>query len=57
MRARMVRDDWRLHMPDSKNDFRRALGSVIDARGREATRRVSARHEHIFLGALTKRPS
>jgi hypothetical protein len=53
----MVRDDWRLHMPDSKNDFRRALGSVIDARGREATRRVSARHEHIFLGALTKRPS
>lgn len=44
-------------MPDSKNDYRRALGAVIDVRGREATRRVSARHEHQLLGALTKRPA
>jgi hypothetical protein len=29
---------------------------VIDVRGREATRRVSARHQHQLLGALTKRP-
>ena len=44
-------------MPESKNDFRRALGSVIDARGREAGRRISARHEHQLLGAFTKRPN
>lgn len=44
-------------MPESKNDFRGALGSMIDARGREAARRVTARHEHTFLGAFTKRPN
>lgn len=44
-------------MPESKNDFRRALSSVIDVRGREATKRVSARHEHQLLGSLTKRPN
>lgn len=44
-------------MPESKNDYRRALSSVIDARGREATRRIRARHEHQLLGAFTKRPN
>ncbi|HQZ13655.1 MAG TPA: hypothetical protein PK286_12300 [Devosia sp.] len=44
-------------MPESKNDYRKALGAVIDARGREATRRISARHEHQLLGAFTKRPN
>jgi hypothetical protein len=44
-------------MPESKNDFRRALGSVIEARGREATRLISARHQHTLLGAFTKRPN
>lgn len=44
-------------MPDSKNDFRRALGSVIDVRGREATRTVARIHEHQLLGAFTKRPN
>ena len=47
----------RLTMPESKNDYRRALGAVIDVRGREATRRASTRHEHQLLGALTKRPA
>lgn len=44
-------------MPESRNDFRRALGSVIDARGREATRSIARSHEHKLLGAFTKRPN
>jgi hypothetical protein len=44
-------------MPESKNDFRRALGSVIEARGREATRRIGRSHEYQLLGAFTKRPN
>ena len=44
-------------MPESKNDFRRALGAVIDARGREAGRRIARNHEHQLLGAFTKRPN
>ncbi|CAN7491918.1 MULTISPECIES: hypothetical protein [Devosia] len=44
-------------MPESKNDFRKALGSVIEARGREATRSVGRSREHLLLGALTKRPN
>jgi hypothetical protein len=44
-------------MPESKNDFRQALSPVIEARGREATRRISARHQHLLIGALTKRPN
>ena len=44
-------------MPESKNDFRRALGSVIEVRGREATRSIARPHEHQLLGALTKRPA
>ncbi len=43
-------------MPENKNDFRKALAGVIDARGREATRSVSRAREHLLLGALTKRP-
>lgn len=44
-------------MPESKNDFRKALSGVVEARGREATRRVARNREHLLLGALTKRPS
>ena len=43
-------------MPDSKTDFRRALGAVIEVRGREAGRNIARHHEHQLLGALTKRP-
>jgi len=44
-------------MPDSKIDFRKALGSVIDVRGREATRQAGHRYEHQLIGAFTKRPN
>jgi hypothetical protein len=44
-------------MPESRTDFRRALGSVIEARGREATRSIGRSHEHKLLGAFTKRPN
>ena len=44
-------------MPESKNTVRRALGSFIDARGREATRSIARAHEHTLLGAFTKRPN
>lgn len=44
-------------MPESKTDFRRALGAVIDARGREATRSIARAHEYQLLGAFTKRPN
>ncbi len=44
-------------MPESKNDFRKALGCVIEARGREATRSTGRNREHLLLGAFTKRPN
>jgi hypothetical protein len=44
-------------MPEGRKDFRGALGSVIEVRGREAARSVGRAHEHQLLGALTKRPS
>jgi len=43
-------------MTESKNDFRKALGSVIDACGRETSRQVSYRMQHQLIGAFTKRP-
>jgi hypothetical protein len=43
-------------MTESKNDFRVALGSVIDARGRESSRQISYRMQHQLIGAFTKRP-
>jgi hypothetical protein len=43
-------------MPESKNNFRHALGAVIDARGRESSRQVASRMQHQLLGAFTKRP-
>jgi len=46
-----------MKMPDSNNDFRKALGSVIEARGREATRSVGRAREHLLLGSITKRPN
>jgi len=43
-------------MTESMNDFRKTLGSVIDARGRESNRQVSYRMQHQLIGAFTKRP-
>jgi hypothetical protein len=43
-------------MTESRQDFRKALGSVIDARGRESTRQVTYRMQHQLIGAFTKRP-
>jgi len=43
-------------MPESKNDFRKALGSVLEARSREATRHVGNRFQHQMIGSVTKRP-
>lgn len=44
-------------MPESKHDYRKALGSVIEARSREATRQVNYRFQHQLIGAVTKRPN
>ncbi|HEY0917889.1 hypothetical protein [Devosia sp.] len=44
-------------MPESKTDFRKALGSVIDARVREVSRISAHRFEHQLIGAFTKRPN
>ncbi len=44
-------------MPESKNDFRKALGSVIEARVRETSRTSGYRFEHQLIGAFTKRPN
>lgn len=44
-------------MPESKNDYRKALGSVIDARVREVSRQGAHRFEHQLIGAFTKRPN
>jgi hypothetical protein len=46
----------RREMPESKNDFRKALGSVIFVRGREASRQAGSRYDHQLIGAFTKRP-
>jgi hypothetical protein len=43
-------------MTESKNDFRKALGAVIDASGRESRRQVGYRMQHQLIGAFTKRP-
>jgi hypothetical protein len=45
-----------IEMTESKNDFRKALGSIIDVRGREHSRQVSYRMQHQLIGAFTKRP-
>lgn len=42
-------------MTESKH-FHKALGGLIDARSREATRQVSYRFQHQLIGAVTKRP-
>lgn len=44
-------------MPENSRDFRKALGSVIEARGREAIRSGGRAHEYQLLGAFTKRPN
>ena len=44
-------------MPESKTGFRQALGSIIEARSREAARQALRHREHLLLGALTKRPN
>jgi hypothetical protein len=56
-KSRQQLEDRENKMPESKNDFRKALAGVIDARGREATRSVARNREHLLLGALTKRPN
>ena len=43
-------------MIESKNDFRKALSSIVDVRGREASRQVGYRFQHQLIGAITKRP-
>ena len=43
-------------MVESKNDFRKALSSIVDVRGREAGRQLGYRRQHQLIGALTKRP-
>jgi hypothetical protein len=43
-------------MPETNNDFRQALGAVIEARSREASRQTMHRRAHLLLGAVTKRP-
>ncbi len=43
-------------MPDSKNDFRKSLSSIIEVKAREAGRQLGYRHQHQLIGALTKRP-
>jgi len=43
-------------MVESKNDFRKALGALIEVNSREATRQLRYRRQHQLIGALTKRP-
>ena len=44
-------------MPETKDDFRKALSGVVEARGREATRSIGRSREHLLLGSFTKRPN
>jgi hypothetical protein len=46
-----------IEMPETKNDFRKALSGVVEARGREATRSIGRAREHLLLGSFTKRPN
>jgi len=41
---------------ESKNDFRKALSSVVGVHTREANRQLGYRRQHQLIGALTKRP-
>jgi hypothetical protein len=43
-------------MVESKTDFRKALSSIVEVKGREAGRQLGYRHQHQLIGALTKRP-
>jgi hypothetical protein len=43
-------------MAENKIDFRKALGSVVDARGRETSRPGNYHMQHQLIGAFTKRP-
>jgi hypothetical protein len=43
-------------MIESRNDFRKALSSVVDVKGREASRQIDYRRQHQLIGALTRRP-
>jgi hypothetical protein len=44
-------------MPESKIEFRQALGGLIEASSREASHQPARIREHLLLGALTKRPN
>lgn len=43
-------------MTETKNDFRKALDGIIDARSRESKRQVSYRMQHQLIGSFAKRP-
>jgi len=49
-------ENWSDVMIESKNDFRKALSSVVDVKGREASRQIDYRRQHQLIGALTRRP-
>jgi hypothetical protein len=44
-------------MTSGQTDFRKSIEGVTLARGREVTRQISRTHEHLLLGAFTKRPN
>lgn len=43
-------------MTQNNIDFRKSLGSVVDASGRESSRQVAYRMQHQLIGSITKRP-
>lgn len=43
-------------MTETKNDFRKALDGIIDARSRESKRQVSYRMQYQLIGSFAKRP-
>jgi hypothetical protein len=43
-------------MTTNRNDYRKSLGAIIDASGRESQRQVSFRMQHQLIGSFTKRP-
>lgn len=43
-------------MGEGRNDVRKALGAVLDARCRETHRQSGCPMQHQLIGAFTKRP-
>ncbi|MEQ1771028.1 MAG: hypothetical protein ABL879_14435 [Devosia sp.] len=44
-------------MTSAQTDFRKSIEGVTLARTREVTRQIGRTHEHMLLGAFTKRPN